>query len=308
MEIKPDRSNIIARSILLLLLLAAAISLAACGGNDAPPDEAAVTAAEPTAATPAATEPDATAAPAEPTAEPTTAEPTEEPTALPPTAAPEEPAVASGECGHAYYPVVEGRALTYSTSTGEDEPTTYTTTYSNVTESSFTITTDIGEGEAVATDWQCSTEGLLSPEFIRLPGTTDEFQIEFTEASGFTIPSEDQFRVGESWPTHYVANFLMGGTDDASMTMIQTMDMTNTVTGTEPVSVPAGDFPNAVRVETVATISSTMDLGGGTTQPGLALDMNYISWYAEGVGLIRQEIPDFLAEGSEYITELVSIE
>jgi len=85
------------------------------------------------------------------------------------------------------------------------------------------------------------------------------------------------------------------------------MTMTNTVTAIEAISVPAGDFPNAVRVETASSIGSVISMGG-QAQPGVTLEMPYTSWYVEGVGLVRTEMPDFFGDGANYITELVSYE
>lgn len=298
-------TNTNTRLVLFLMLLLVAAALVACGGDEA--------AEAPEA--PAATEAVAEVTPVEEApAEPTAAPPTTEPTAAPPTAAPTEaptepaaPLFATGYCGHAFYPVVDGRVLHFTTNSTLEDTSEYTTTYSNVTDSSFTLSTDVGDDMVIAVNWQCSADGLLSPEFSQLPGGMEGMDIEFTEASGISIPSEEMFQVGESWPLHYVANATMAVGDDASMQMQQTFDLTNTVTAIEAISVPAGDFPNAVRVETTGSISTAVNMGG-QQQPGVSFDMNYTSWYAEGVGLVRQEMPDFFGTGSNYITELVSVD
>lgn len=299
-------TNTNTRLVLFLMLLLVAAALVACGGDEAPEAPAATEAVAETAPVDEApAEPAATPPPAEPTAAPPTAEPT-----AAPTEAPTEPAVplfATGYCGHAFYPVVDGRALTYATNSTLEGTGEYTTTFSNVTDTSFTLSTDVGEGTMIATDWTCTADGLLAPQFSQLPGGMEGMDIEFTEADGISIPSEEMFQVGESWPLHYIANATMAVGDDASMQMQQTFDMTNTVTAIEAISVPAGDFPNAVRVETTGSISTAVTMGG-QQQPGVSFDLNYTSWYAEGVGLVRQEMPDFFGTGSNYITELVSVD
>lgn len=284
------------RNLVLLLLMLALGATVACGGDN----EAQVVEAP--------TEAPATEAPAQPTAvPPTAAPPTAEPTAEPPTEEPEQ-VFAPGECGNAFYPVVDGRAMTYSTNAADLGAAEYTTIFTNVTDSSFTLTTDLGDGDVFATDWQCSTEGLLSPEFSQLPGGLEGMSIEFVDATGVTIPSENMFQVGESWPTHYVANATMAIDDTSSLTMIQTIDMTNTVTGIESVTVPAGDYPEAVVVETVSTISTAMS-NGDEAQPAMTIEMNYTSWYVEGVGLVKQEITEFFGDsGGSYITELIAVQ
>lgn len=44
--------------------------------------------------------------------------------------------------------------------------------------------------------------------------------------------------------------------------MVQTMDMTNSVVGIESVTVPAGQFADAVRVDTAGTIAIAFSMGG----------------------------------------------
>lgn len=68
-----------------------------------------------------------------------------------------------GDCGNASTPVAEGLSMTYrSTLEGLGE-TDYTTTFSDVKlKTSFTMTTDVGEGEAIAITWTCTGEGMLS--------------------------------------------------------------------------------------------------------------------------------------------------
>lgn len=304
MNTNPSSIQLKSRTLWIVVLLLLVAGLAACGGDDAP--EATEAPAEATALP--------TDAPAEPAVAPTDVPPTEvpptaEPIAVAPTAAPEE-AAAPGECNsNPYYPIVDGRAMTYATNADDISAGEYTSIFSDVTDSSFTLTTDLGDGDVIATNWQCSSEGLLSPEFSQMPGGMEGLEIEFVEATGVSVPTEEMFQVGQSWPTHYVANATMAIDDENSMTMTQTIVMTNTVTGIEPVSVPAGDYSEAVVVETKAAI--TVAMSGGGAAPSLPpIEMNYISWYVEDVGLVRQEIVDFFSAvgGGSYITELTAIE
>jgi hypothetical protein len=292
--------------VLILASLLLAIALAACGGDEAPEGAATVVVAPTEAAEAPAEEPtEVPATEASPTEAPTAEAATEEPA----TAAPDEPVLMTGDCGNAFYPVVEGRVLTYNSTIAGLGESTFSTTFSDVSESSFTVTTDVGDEEAISVTWICTGEGMLSPEFSQLPGAGEGFSIEFVEAEGVTIPSEDLFQPGESWSTHYVANATMADTGAGEMTMVQTMDMTNTVTGIETVSVPAGDYPEAVRVETTGTIGIAMSIGD-TAQPATSVPMSYITWYVEGIGMVRQDLSSLLGEGGvgDSVTELVSVE
>lgn len=304
------------RTVIWLALLLALLALAACG-NDAPAGEAAVTtavvapteaAAEDGADATATTAPEPTAAP--PTeAPPTEAPPTEAAAATPtPATAAETDALPAGDCGNDFYPVIEGRILRYANTIPGFGNTEHTVTYSDVTDTSFTATTDLSDGNVLTQTWTCSGEGLLQPEFSQLP-TAEEFTltVEFVESSGLTIPAADQFQPGTTWTTHYVANATLSDSGAGEMTMAQTTDLTHTVVGPETITVPAGTF-EAMRVETTGNVSSVTSVGGVSVPP-MELPMSFVSWYAEGVGLVRQDWSDLFGAGGEAATtELIAIE
>ena len=241
MKPHPDSVNPFTRFIMLLMLLLAAAALVACGGSDAPE-------VQQTDVAPAATEvvvedsPVEDAPTAEPTAVPPTETPTEEPTAEP-TAETTSGATLAGNCANVYFPVVDGRVYTYSTSISGFGVSNFTQTYSDVTDDSFTMTIASGSDEAFSNTWTCTGEGMLSPEFTQMPGGMEGIlSIDFVEAEGVTLPSEDMFEPGESWTTHYVAEALINIPGAGEMAMTQTVDLTNNVIGIEAVSVPAGVF------------------------------------------------------------------
>ncbi len=295
----------------------ALLALAACGG-DAPADEA-TTATEVIAPTEAVGEIAPTDAPTEPTVAP---EPTAAPTEAAPTTAPTEAAaeptsteaaadetatLPEGDCGNPFYPVIEGRTLRYANNIPGLGVTEHTITHSDVTDTSFTTTTDLGEGNVLTQTWTCSGEGLLQPEFSQLPtGEEVTLTIEFVESSGLTIPAADQFEAGSSWTTHYVANATLSDVGAGEMLMEQTTDLTHTVIGPETITVPAGTF-EAIRVETTGTVSSATSVGD-VSVPAMEFTMSFVSWYAEGVGLVRQEWTDLLGADSAATSELVAIE
>lgn len=295
------------RLVLLLVVLMAAAALAACGGGASEVVE------QPTTVAPAATEAVAEDSSSEeaPTAEPTAVPPTETPTEEPaaePTAQTTSGVTLAGNCANAYFPVVDGRVYTYSSSISGFGVSNYTQTYSDVTDDSFTITIDSGSGEPFSNTWTCTGEGMLSPEFTQMPGGMEGMlSIDFVEAEGVTLPSEDMFQPGESWTTHYVAKAVISIPGSGEMNMTQTIDMTNNVIGIEAVSVPAGDFDSAVRVDTTGAIIMDMGDTGMTT----TIDMSYSSWYVENIGLVRQEFASvFGVEGANNpsVTELLSFE
>lgn len=285
-----------------------AILLTACGGNEATPTEQPTTAAEIPPAPTEPTEPPTEAAPA--TAESATAvpAPTEAPTAEPAVAPvagiPEAIEFTSGDCGNAFFPVAEGLVINYATTTTNIGDTAYSLAFSDVTDNSFTMTNTLDTGTAVTADWACTDGGLLSPNFGQMPEAMGGTEIEFVDASGFSIPPVESFAVGESWPTSYTANATMSISDSNTVKIVQKIDMVNTVTGVEAVSVAAGDFPEAYVVETTGTISMATEIMG-TLQPMMSIELSYKSWYVEGIGLVRSEMADQGSGG--YVSELTSI-
>lgn len=303
-------TNYSQRAVIWLALLLALLALAACGG-DAPADEAtlATEVAAPTEAVAEAVA-EATAEPAAvPTDVPPTAVPTEAVAEPTPTPAPADDTVAlpAGDCSNPFYPVVEGRTLRYANNIPGLGVTEHTITHSDVTDTSFTATTDLGEGNVLTQTWTCSGEGLLQPEFSQLPTGEDvTLTIEFVESSGLTIPAADQFEVGATWTTRYVANATLSDSGAGEMLMEQTTELTHTVVGAETVTVPAGEF-EAMRVETAGNVSAVTTVGGVSVPP-TEFPLNFVSWYVEGVGLVRQEWTDLMGAGSAATTELVAIE
>lgn len=298
----------------LWALLLLTLALAACG-SDTPADEAAIATEAVAAAEVAPTDaPAAATAAVEPAVVPTEAPPTVAPTeaAAEPTptlaTAGSTDALPAGDCSNPFYPVVEGRTLRYTNNIPGFGVTEHTLTHSDVTDTSFTATTDLGEGNVLTQTWTCSGEGLLQPEFSQLP-TGDEvtLTIEFVESSGLTIPAADQFQPGATWTTSYVANATLSDSGAGEMLMEQTTELTHTVIGPESITVPAGTF-EAMRVETAGNVSAVTTVGGVSVPP-TEFPLNFVSWYAEGVGLVRQEWTDLLGAGSAAATtELVAIE
>jgi len=296
--------------VALPIVFALAVLLTACGGENAADTGAATTVTEPTAA---ATEGAAVAPTAAPTqAVATEAPPTVEPTVAPPPTAPATAETSSGDataglpsgnCGNPYYPVVEGRTYRYTSNLPGFGVSEYSISYSDVTDESFTATTNLGEGDTLVNVWSCSGEGLLQPEFTQLPGAVEGMTVEFVEAEGVTVPTAAMFSAGGSWTTHYVANATMPDMGAGAMTMVETIDLTNTFAGVEAVSVPAGDYPEAVRVDTTGTISVAM-----ASAPAMDIELTFSSWYVEGVGMVRQEMTGLLDDSAPSVTELVAIE
>jgi hypothetical protein len=285
------------------------------------PPPATVVSAAPTQ--PPATEPETTSAPADLTAAPPTDAPAE---TIAATSSPEATYTAepvdqggggigpqgntpAGNCANPYYPVLAGATYRYRSTDSLSGTTDYRITYHNITSDSFEVSFDFGEPDdpeavTITQTWQCTAEGLLAPGVLQLSNMEMPFTFEVVEAVGLTLPSS--FETGETWTTHYVV-VGSGDVESTSMSMEQTIDLTNEIVGTEAVSVPAGDYPAAVRVESSGTISIATTLGE-TAAPATMFDWSQTTWYVEGVGMVRQESAGILDETTPTVVELVAIE
>jgi hypothetical protein len=303
---------------LLIVLLFALLMLAACGGDtpaatDAGPEADVAAVAKPTTevleAEPAPTEPPAPPTDAPPTAAPEpTAVPTDEPTAEPATES-AGLALPDGLCANPYFPVVEGRTYTYQSTVPDFGTSTYSFTFANVTDTSFDwlLGTD---GETLVTyTWQCTADGLLSPN-IQLSTGGPEITIETIESSGVTFPTAANVQVGTTWTTRHVFNTIIGDTGIGAMTTSNTVGMVNEIVAIEPVTTPYGEFEEAIKVQATGTMSMVSSLNGEAL-PAVSFDMATNTWYVEGVGQVRSEdLSDLMGTGDSAptVTELVSIE
>lgn len=193
----------------------------------------------------------------------------------------------TSNCYHPFFPISEGANWTYQLSTGES----YTMTVTDVTEENFTLTQDFAESDLVlSVEWFCSDDGLLvgdfaQVDFLNQSSGEDGVEMSFDTFSweGETLPAVDIFEVGYEWTATYN---LQG---DINMEgIVSTAEATVTINymiaAIEEVTVPAGTFSEAYRVDSVGDISMTMELNGSTF-PMTGVNFGSSSWYVEGVGL-----------------------
>ncbi|MGM0399732.1 MAG: hypothetical protein ACQEQT_00360 [Chloroflexota bacterium] len=288
--------------ILVVALIAA--FLIGCGGGEE------MAAETPEASAPTAVSATDTAVPATDTPIP----PTETPppptdTPVPPTATPEATATSSpssegiasetsGPCHNPFYPIRTDTTWTYRMR-GEGAPTDeHSITFTDVSEDTFT-TEMIFSDTTVEVRWVCSEEGLVSTEFTNfdLPQMSD-FQLETIDFEGTSLPPAGEWEVDTTWDSSYTVK---GDIQAQDMTVEATMDVNlqNRIAAVEEVTVPAGTYPQAYRVD--STGKTTMETSGMGTE----FDINYSNWYVENVGLVKTSSE---SEDGTYVTELVAIE
>jgi len=202
-----------------------------------------------------------------------------------------------GDCYNPFNPVIEGRTWTYRIQTS-DSTDEYSITYGDVSDSSFTSTLTFPDVSS-AIQWTCSPEGLLSSDFASLNITQlDNVEIETIDVSGVIFPKAENWQVGYSWDTAFDVNIsvsIEGNTIESQ----GTITMSNTIGAIEPVSVPAGNYNEAYRVDTSGNF--IMSVFGVSTE----IPIIYSNWYVENVGMVKSSSVD---QEFGYITELISFE
>lgn len=192
-------------------------------------------------------------------------------------------------CEHRYFPVREGWVWTYKSSL---KGKTHTVRFTGVSPLGFTYVTQLESG-TVETHWKCDVDGLTSLEFAAssLGGKTRQVNFKTVNRKGVVIPNN--LGVGSSWSYSFT---LEGEMDNSKLT--NNMETSNKVVGLETVTVPAGTF-KAVRIESTSTMKMSMNMGGKAKDLPANV-VQSISWYADGVGLVKSVAADIT-------TELVSL-
>lgn len=220
------------------------------------------------------------------TALPTETQPTEEIEASASKAQPET----QSACYHPFFPIIDGATWTFQSSLDSG----YTLRVDETGEDTFTLTQIMDDEDTEFTvDWYCSDEGLLRGTFAQadlLKQTTSEegtpeLVFETLEWEGETLPAPDQMQLGHAWTSNYTLSAELN-LEGFSQTMEVKVSVDHEISAVEEVTVPAGTFPQAYRVDSTGTIEMIMGFGELTT-PFSGFEFNYSTWYVEGVGMVK---------------------
>ncbi len=235
--------------------------------------------------------PSETAAPVETGADPLAADGAPAPAAE----LPAEPAN-PGYCGNAFYPVAEGRFWDYLL-TAEETASNMRFTHKDVSQDAFTLvqtTSDI----TTEIRWQCGPDGLLSGANASISiAPIPNMEIETLEVEGVVIPAADKWQVGYTWDTNFTVRLTMT-LGDSQIEGEGIYVVSSTIAGIEPVSVPAGSYENAYRVDAVGSYTFTiMDVENTFTSTSS-------SWFVEGIGMVKNASSEPGMAGSMELTAL----
>jgi hypothetical protein len=199
-------------------------------------------------------------------------------------------------CYHPLFPVMEGASWTYDYESGEG----YTLRIEETGEDTFTMSQTMegevegGEDMVYTVDWYCSEDGLLRGTFGQLELLSEsaemegmEFSFETLEWEGETLPAPELLEVGYTWTTEYQLSGEMN-LEGTTTTVDVTIVMDYTVEAIEEVTVPAGTFPEAVRVDNTSDIELSI-AAGEINVPMSTMNFSSSTWYAEGVGMLKTE-------------------
>jgi hypothetical protein len=144
-----------------------------------------------------------------------------------------------------------------------------------------------------AVDWFCTQEGILRGSFGQVDlinqaagdDETAEFQFETLEWEGETLPAPELLEIGYEWSSSYQlsANFNIEGFSDSFEVSVS---IDHEIAAIEEVTVPAGAFSEAIRVDS----SGQIDMGsifGEFSIPLNNFNFSYSTWFVEGLGMVK---------------------
>lgn len=226
------------------------------------------------------------------------AEPVQPPTEAPTATTAPEPA---NLCAHPYYPIKLGDKRAYR-STSDAEVAEYSIEVIAVDEDSFTVHQEYEQYTNDVT-WTCTENGIVSGgenllNFSGMDITTDDFMVQ-----GETLPKAELWETGYAWQQTTTITGTISEEGD-QYPIILSLHFDKRITGKEPVSVPAGDYQNAFRVESTVTANYQI-LVPDLAMPPISFTFATTEWYVQDVGLVKMEMTgDTFSE----ITELLSYE
>lgn len=206
-------------------------------------------------------------------------------------------AAALGDCYNPFNPVTEGKTWTYSIQTG-DTTEIYRSSYKDVTNTSFISVHDFPD-VSTSIEWSCSPDGLLSSDLASMNITQiDNVNFDTVEVVGVIFPPEELWQIGYIWDVVFKVKISIT-IEDTTLEGEGEIALKNSIAAIEPVSVPAGSYPEAYRVDASGNFKF-ITLGVETNIP-----TTYSTWYVKNVGMVKSSSKD---QEFAYLTELVEFE
>jgi len=176
-------------------------------------------------------------------------------------------------CTTDYWPIQTGASWNYTSASG-DWSLGVATVQGDDTSATTTLVHGVPQGRTNA-DWTCTTDGLSPGNSLEADFNGTTVQTTVISTVGVWLPTA-RLDLNASW--NFQETYTQTGAPGASPATI-TLARDCSVNAAESVSVPAGTF-DSLRADCTETRT---DAAGATTQTELK------SWYAKGVGLVREE-------------------
>jgi len=207
-----------------------------------------------------------------------------------------------GLCSNPYFPVKPDFFWTYFVNS-PTETYEYTSSFYEITDSSFT---EKIESLVFNADikWLCLPDGLVQSEYSAFILEEDDQGIELTTESydGITLPPPEKWFVGHKWDTIYKVRTTVF-VEDVQMTFTGDIFIKNEIVSIESVTVPAGTFPEAVKIDSDKNMNISADMTGTSMSFDAFTDIS--SWYVDQTGLVKKVSK---AKCGTTTVELLSIE
>lgn len=203
----------------------------------------------------------------------------------------------AGLCANEFFPLRSDKTWHYTVTSG-DTRNDYSITYKDITDSSFVVV-QTWPNASSEVGWQCNAEGMLSSNYATINmNSSPDVTFDTLQAEGITLPPESEWEIGKVWDMNYTAQVTINNNG----TEIQAdgeIDISREIAAIETVTVSAGTYENAYRVDSTGLI--TINLMGTKTSTPLI----YSDWYVKGVGLVKSASSE---ANLSYDLELVSFE
>ncbi len=190
-------------------------------------------------------------------------------------------------CYHPFLPVIDGATWTFHDAMESD----YTLTMSIIDENTFTMVQELhDDGTIFSVDWYCSEDGLLQGTFANVDFFDDSSDFEGMDLSfetlnweGQTLPNPDLIEIGYTWTASYTlsSDFVMEG---FTSEMIMQVTIDYVIAAIEEITVPAGTFSEAYRVDSASVIEMSF---GDPPIPINVVDYTFSNWYVVDIGLVK---------------------
>ena len=230
------------------------------------------------------------------------------PTPVPPTPTPTVTPNPAGLCANTLIPVKEGASWTYNNNVGTSNLEQFTATITEVRPDGFSVAVSSAGNPTVNQDWTCKPDGLVASDFnpgqgfMGLNVAGIQANLSSANATGVIVPANVQ--QGAQWPFGIdMAGSLSQGNLSADLKGNIASSMQ--AVGTESVTVPAGTFNNAVKVQGTSTVTVNASYQGINLP--FTSTANLTLWFAPGVGWIKSTVSgNLLGTAFSATTELQS--